>query len=38
MGEGHGRVKPDPKRADGPRRIGARPGDHVANSFPRLKL
>jgi hypothetical protein len=34
MGVGHQRVKPDPKRADGPRRIGAGAGDHVASSFP----
>lgn len=38
MGAGHQRVKPDPRRADGPRRIGAGAGDHVANSFPRFKL
>lgn len=38
MGAGHQRVEPDPRRAGGPRRIGAGAGDHVANSFPRLKL
>lgn len=38
MGVGHQRVNPDPKQADRPRRIGARADDHVANSFPRLKL
>ena len=38
MDEGHRRVKPAPGRADGPRRIGAGPGDHVAHSFPRLEL
>lgn len=38
MGEGHQRVKPARRRADGPRRIGAGPGDHVAHSFPRREL
>ena len=38
MGAGHQRVEPDHKWVGGPRRIGARTGDHVANSFPRLKL
>lgn len=36
--QGHLRVKPDPERADGPRRVGPGAGDQVANSFPRLKL
>jgi hypothetical protein len=38
MGEGPQRIKPDARRADGPRRIGGGPGDHVASSLPRLKL